>query len=1137
MKISLKHVGVLCLFILLIALPSVPHVQAEALGPWTDTTPYFSLPVADQSCAVYGGYIYCIGGSTSSGFPTDAVYSASVSSGGVGLWTSTTAYPTGIGQQSCATYGGYIYCVGGGMNGYNTITSAVYYASVGSGGVGSWISTTVYPTNISDESCAIYGGYIYCVGGYTGSGYTGAVYYASVSSGGSIGSWISTTAYPTKIAVQSCAVYGGYIYCVGGYTTSGNTDAVYYASVGSGGVGSWTLSTTVYPTNIGELSCAVYGGYIYCVGGYTGSGHTGAVYYASVGSGGVGAWASTTAYPTGGIGELSCAVYGGYIYCVGGDTISGNTDAVYYASVSSSGVGSLWISTTPYAAGGIEDQSCAIYGGYIYCIGGWTNGLTNAVYYASVSSSGVGPWFSTTPYPLYVDDQSCAIYSGYIYCVGGYASSGAVYYASVSGSGVGTWIKTTPYPTSVVSGSCVTYSGYIYCVGGNAVYYASVGSSGVGTWTSTTAYPTGISQLSCAIYGGYIYCVGGWASSDFTADVYYASVSSSGVGTWTSTTPYPTGTEDHSCATYGGYIYCVGGFTNSRLTADVYYASVSSSGVGAWASTTPYPTGIEYHSCATSGGYIYCVGGQADSGLTDAVYYAAILSVTSTTVAATVFSTTFTTSSGSSTSSFQTPVSSTTTSVSVSPLITNTLLTTTTTTGPVAGTSTTTFTSPLSTTYSTFSYVASSSTSLTQTGTTTTSTVQSATTTSTGTTLSTTTSGGTVTITETDTYNVLITQIFQELEQFEAFILQTLGFQVTAVPVGQQVDQVVVTATPVTMTVSYSVKGGGSPAAPTFNYVQGGVGKSYTLTTKAKGILVDAGSSWSVTPNPLTGSSSSEQWMSNQPLSGTASATSTVFTFHHQYLQTLSYSVAGGGSPTAPSFKASQFGGSNPRKLMTTPTGYWFDAGSAWSVTPNPLGGSTGSERWWTVQAVKGTISSAQTINFQYQQQYKLTMNVNPSGAGTVSPGTGWENSGLAVNIQATANVNYAFLSWTGSGTGSYSGTSNPGSVTMNGPVTETVNFQQTGGQLSVSLVSPKNGGTVTSSPVTFSGKVAGFVSGATVTVYVDGSQACSGSTNASGAFSCKAPVTKTGSTHTWYAVATMTGFTSGTSPTWTFTY
>jgi len=142
-----------------------------------------------------------------------------------------------------------------------------------------------------------------------------------------VGAWTAATSYPTSIALQSCAIYSGYIYCVGGYTV-GFTSAVYYATVSSSGVGAWT-STTSYPTNIAEQSCAIYSGYIYCVAGNAGFGATSAVYYATVSSSGVGAWTSTTSYPTT-VDFQACATSSGYIYCVGGDF-----NAVYYTPISS----------------------------------------------------------------------------------------------------------------------------------------------------------------------------------------------------------------------------------------------------------------------------------------------------------------------------------------------------------------------------------------------------------------------------------------------------------------------------------------------------------------------------------------------------------------------------------------------------------------------------------------------------------------------------------------------------------------------------------------------------------------------------------------------------------------------------------
>ena len=338
------------------------------------------------------------------------------------------------------------------------------------------------------------------------------------------------------------------------------------------------------------------------------------------------------------------------------------------------------------------------------------------------------------------------------------------------------------------------------------------------------------------------------------------------------------------------------------------------------------------------------------------------------------------------------------------------------------------------------------------------------------------------------------------------------------------------------MVVSYSVVGGGSPSAPVFHYALNGASKSLTLTKTAKAIPYDPGSSWSVT-NPLGGSSSSQQWYSNQPLTGTASPSTLVFVFYHQMWQILSYSVSGSASGySPPTFQANQFGSLFAVTLTNTASGFWYDYGSKWTLT-NPLAGPNPGERWSTSAATSGTISGPSTRSFLYQHQFQLLMVASPTIGGTVSPSSGWENQGAKVTINASPKSGYVFSGWTGTGTLSYSGALKSYTVTMNSPITETANFVVP--PLTVTLFSPGNGASVSSSPVKFTVHVTfigSSVSGATVSVYVDGNLACSGLTT-SGSISCSAMVTKTGGTHAWYATATKTGYQSGTSSTWSFKY
>jgi uncharacterized repeat protein (TIGR01451 family) len=143
----------------------------------------------------------------------------------------------------------------------------------------------------------------------------------------------------------------------------------------------------------------------------------------------------------------------------------------------------------------------------------------------------------------------------------------------------------------------------------------------------------------------------------------------------------------------------------------------------------------------------------------------------------------------------------------------------------------------------------------------------------------------------------------------------------------------------------------------------------------------------------------------------------------------------------------------------TTQTFSW-DAGSSHTIaTTSPQSGGTGVQYVWTRWSDNGAIShtvvastTIKTYTATFRTQYYLTM--THGAGGTVSPTSGWRNGGAIVSISATptnnTRVSYSFSGWTGSGTGSYSGTNNPASITMNGPITENAAFIQNNVQVTV---------------------------------------------------------------------------------------
>jgi hypothetical protein len=130
-----------------------------------------------------------------------------------------------------------------------------------------------------------------------------------------------------------------------------------------------------------------------------------------------------------------------------------------------------------------------------------------------------------------------------------------------------------------------------------------------------------------------------------------------------------------------------------------------------------------------------------------------------------------------------------------------------------------------------------------------------------------------------------------------------------------------------------------------------------------------------------------------------------------------------------------------------TQTFAWVPGSSHTIATTSPQNGATGVRYVWTSWTGGGAIShivapsTNRTYTANFNTQYFLTMSHGTGG--TVTPASAWKNSGTTVSIHATPANGYSFTTWTGSGTGSYSGTNNPASITMNGPITETASFHQ----------------------------------------------------------------------------------------------
>ena len=81
------------------------------------------------------------------------------------------------------------------------------------------------------------------------------------------------------------------------------------------------------------------------------------------------------------------------------------------------------------------------------------------------------------------------------------------------------------------------------------------------------------------------------------------------------------------------------------------------------------------------------------------------------------------------------------------------------------------------------------------------------------------------------------------------------------------------------------------------------------------------------------------------------------------------------------------------------------------------------------------------TYTAYFKTQYKVSIAINPSDAGTVNPGNGtWVNGGTAVTFTSKANSGYQFKNWSGD----VSSNDNPLSIILSKPLSLTANFSST---------------------------------------------------------------------------------------------
>ncbi len=206
-------------------------------------------------------------------------------------------------------------------------------------------------------------------------------------------------------------------------------------------------------------------------------------------------------------------------------------------------------------------------------------------------------------------------------------------------------------------------------------------------------------------------------------------------------------------------------------------------------------------------------------------------------------------------------------------------------------------------------------------------------------------------------------------------------------------------------TIGYSVLGGGSPSPPSLASSQFGAPYSLSATVASTGYWLDSGAPYALS-NPLPGSGSSERWQATSAQSGTVMTPFTLAAaYYHQFTCTCSYTVTGGGAPSAPSISGLRFGSSSSDTLSASSATIWLDSGASWTI-PNPLASSGSSEQWISNGGTSGTVGATFTANPTYFHQYSISLGYAISREGSpIAPSLSYTSEGSVANVTAATII------------------------------------------------------------------------------------------------------------------------------------
>jgi hypothetical protein len=239
------------------------------------------------------------------------------------------------------------------------------------------------------------------------------------------------------------------------------------------------------------------------------------------------------------------------------------------------------------------------------------------------------------------------------------------------------------------------------------------------------------------------------------------------------------------------------------------------------------------------------------------------------------------------------------------------------------------------------------------------------------------------------------------------------------------------------VTFGFLVSGGGSGfSPPTIAYSSFG---SSETTPADLGVWADAGSRYEY-PSLLAGSKQNERWCAN--MDGYISSSRQIdATYYHQYQ--VEFDISFRNTQLFPGVPLSSTVAGRPYSatMVLGMNEEWLDSGSLYSVRQT-LSLASG-DRLMTNGTWTGTSSVNLVVSLTYVRQFYIGIMSNTSYGGSVSPASGWYDSGSKLSLDAVASPGWQFENWEGVGSDSASGSNTSLYLTVgpNTPASETALF------------------------------------------------------------------------------------------------